>query len=167
MARLSVDLNRERIYEIASQRSFETDGPFDVLLQNHGKAVHVHLALDDSLSEITTLDATNQYVEANGRQLVRIETTALSVPVTGRLKVVTGYGAESAYTTVTVSPPGTGTDHVEVDEQLAQPPKTEPAEPTLRQQLAEIGPDWISLPFIGVSAAIIGFILLLTVVAIL
>ena len=167
MARLLVDLNRERIYDIASQPSFETNGPFDVLLQNHGEAVHVHLAVDESLSAVTTLDATNQYVEADGQLLVRIETTSLGAPVTGRLKIVTGYGAESTYTTVAVSPPGTATDHVEVDERLAQPPPSDPTAPsfgdrfdgTALEWIQSIGLDRTSLALIGFSAVAVGLVL--------
>lgn len=173
MARLSVDLNRERIYDIALQPSFQTDGPFEVQLDNHGQAVHIHLSLDDSLSEIATLEETNQYVDTDSQQLVRVQTTAVSAPVTGRLTIVTGYGAESTTTSVTVSPPGTRTDRVAVDERLSQPTKTEPTESSLRERfdgialerLDEITLDRLSLPLLGFSALVIGLVLVIAAIA--
>ena len=158
MARLSVDLNRDGLHEIAVPSSFETDGPFEVRLRNHGEAIHVHLNLDDELSRVAQLAETNQYVEPYSRRSVPIETNAVSTPVTGRLKVVTGYGTKSTYTTVKLSPPGTVTDHVVVDESLAKPQRREP-EPAPGEQLVAALPDAISLPGVGVIAALVVVVL--------
>lgn len=171
MASLSVDLNREQLYDIDVKPSFQTDGPFDIQLQNHGQAVHIHLSLDDSLSETATLGETNQYVDTDSQQSVQIQTTAVSTPVTGRLTVVTGYGAESADTTVTVSPTGTGTTHVDVDEQLSHPDRAEPATRSLRERfdgvalerLDGITLNQISLPLLGFCVVVVGLVLLVAV----
>ena len=136
MARLSVDLNRGSLHEIAAPSTFETDGPFEIRLRNHGEAVHVHCNLDDDLSAVAGLGETNHYVEPYSRRSVQVDTRRTDTPVTGRLKIVTAYGAESAYTTVTVSPPGTVTESVAVDESLAKPQREAPEPPTPRERLA-------------------------------
>ena len=144
MARLSVDLNRDGLHRIAAPSEFETDGPFEIRLRNHGEAIHVHLNLDEELSAVGSLDETNHYVEPYSRRSVEIDTQRIDSSVTGRLKVVTSYGAESAYTTVTVSPPGTVTERVTVDERLAKPQRSEPEPSTLGERLAAIDADDIS-----------------------
>ena len=144
MARLSVDLNRDGLHRIAAPSEFETDGPFEIRLRNHGEAIHVHLNLDEELSTVGSLGESNHYVAPYSRRSVEIDTKRTDAPVTGRLKVVTSYGAESAYTTVTVSPPGTVTNRVAVDEQLAKPQRSEPDPPTLGARLAAIEVDDIS-----------------------
>ena len=144
MARLSVDLNRDGLHEIVVPSAFETDGPFQIRLRNHGEAVHVHLNLDDSLSEVAALAAGNHFVEAGSCRSVQINTRPISAPVTGRLKIVTAYGATSAYTSVTVSPPGTVTEHVDVDEQLAKPQRHDPEPSTPRERLAAAVEDGLS-----------------------
>ena len=159
MARLSVDLNRDSLHEIAVSSSFETDGPFEVQLRNHGEAIHVHLKLDDDLSGVTRLTETNHYVEPYSQRSVRIETRSVSTPVTGRLKIVTGYGAKSTYSTVRLSPPGTASDHVRVDESLATPHRREPEPSTASAQFAAAVPQAISLPGVGVIAALVAVIL--------
>lgn len=136
MARLSVDLNRDGLHQIAAPAEFETDGPFEIRLRNHGEAIHVHLNLDEELSTVANLDESNHYVEPHSRRSVEIDTRRIDTAVTGRLKTVTSYGAESAYTSLTVSPPGTVTDRVAVDEQLAKPQRSEPEPSTPRERLA-------------------------------
>ena len=144
MARLSVDLNRDGLHRIAAPSEFETDGPFEIRLRNHGEAIHVHLNLDEELSTVGSLGESNHYVAPYSRRSVEIDTKQTDTPVTGRLKVVTSYGAESAYTTVTVSPPGTVTERVTVDERLAKPQRSEPEPSTLGERLAAVDTDDIS-----------------------
>lgn len=144
MARLSVDLNRDGLHRIAAPSEFETDGPFEIRLRNHGEAIHVHLNLDEELSTVGSLGESNHYVAPYSRRSVEIDTRRTDTPVTGRLKIVTSYGAESAYTTVTVSPPGTVTNRVAVDERLAKPQRSEPDPPTLGERLATIGAEDLS-----------------------
>jgi len=144
VARLSVDLNRDGLHRIAAPSDFETDGPFEIHLRNHGEAIHVHLNLDDELSIVADLSESNHYVEPYSSRSVQISTRPISSAVSGKLKIVTAYGNESTYTDVTVSPPGTVTDRVEVDETLAQPQRNEPTASTPRDRLAAVVADDLS-----------------------
>ena len=141
---LAVAVNRDGLYTLAVPSEFEAAGPFAVELRNHGEAAHVHLNLDEDLSTVGSLGESNHYVAPYSRRSVEIDTKRTDTPVTGRLKVVTSYGAESAYTTVTVSPPGTVTERVTVDERLAKPQRSEPEPSTLGERLAAIDADDIS-----------------------
>lgn len=144
MARLSVDLNRDGLHQIAAPTAFETDGPFEIELRNHGEAIHVHCNVDDELSAVADLDTSNHYIEPYSSRSLGIDTGRISSAVTGRLKIVTGYGAESTYTTITVSPPGTVTDRVDVDETLANPQRSEPTASTPRAKLTAAVADDLS-----------------------
>lgn len=159
MARLLVDLNDDGLHEIAVPSSFDTDGPFEVCLRNHGEAIHVHLNLDDELSSVAQLAETNQYVGPHSQRSVPIETHPVSTTVTGRLKIVTGYGAKSTYTTVQLSPPGTVRNHVTVDESLAKPQRREPEPSTPSEQIAERLPDAVSVSSLGAAAAMLVVVL--------
>jgi hypothetical protein len=121
VSELSVSLNRERLHRVESVDSFETSGPFDVVLENHGEAVHVHLHLDDDLSRAATLSAGNHYVQRGATKRVHVRARAGDEPVTGKLKVVTGYGSESAYVDVTVDAATGQKPQVQVDESLGKP----------------------------------------------
>ncbi len=154
MSSLSVDLNRDGLYEIAVPQSFETDGPFEVRLRNHGEAIHVHLNLDDELSRVAGLAETNHYVEPYGHRSVHIETQTVPTTVNGRLKIVTGYGTKSTYTTVQLSPPGTATNRVLVDESLAKPQRSEPEPPSLDQRIEAAVPDAVSIRGVSIIATV-------------
>jgi hypothetical protein len=162
-ATLSVDLNEGGIHEVAVADSFETARNFAVELDNHGEAVHVHLHLDDDLSTVAHLDATNHYVEGHQRKRVPIDVRTLDEPVTGKLKVVTGYGAESSYVDVTVRPERPSKDPVEVDETLSKPPQREEGtdRPSLGAALARGSYKAIA----GVGAVIVLAVALAAVVA--
>lgn len=119
---LTVHVGREQLHELVPEsRSFEADGPFAVALRNHRRSVHVHLSLDEALSAVATLPDNNHFVESEQTVEVPIDVTAPDHPVSGRLKVVSGYGAETAYVDVTVNPPEPAKPRVEVDESLGQP----------------------------------------------
>ena len=124
-ATLSVDLNREKLHDVAVADDFETTSGFVVELVNHGEAVHVHLHLDDDLSRVARLDETNHFVEGDKRRRVAVDVAAVDEPVRGKLKVVTGYGANSVYVDVEVKPERPKKDAVEVDERLSKPPQRE------------------------------------------
>ena len=158
MARLPVDLNRDSLHEIAVPSTFDTDGPFEVQLRNHGEAIHVHLNLDDELSGVARVAETNHYVEPYSQRSIPIETRAVSTPVTGRLKVVTGHGTKSTYSTVRLSPPGTATDHVTVDESLATPQRREPEPSSTGEQLAALAPKAVSVPGVAVLAVLVAVV---------
>ncbi|NHN48881.1 hypothetical protein G9464_14930 [Halostella sp. JP-L12] len=118
---LSVHVSDDDLHAISVETpSFETAGAFDVELVNHGRAVHVHLNLMDGLSRAATLEATNHFVETESVRTVRVNVDG-PFPAEGKLKIVTAYGAETAYADVTVREPDDADDSVVVDEALASP----------------------------------------------
>jgi hypothetical protein len=129
---LPVHISREELHAMDVAPSFATEGSFDVVFLNHGQSVHVHLHLGDKLSEIASIDASNHYVEGESQRAVRVNvaTDALGdEPLHGKLKVVSGYGAQTRWVDVTVEPTTTNEGSVEVDESLAEPqPREEPEE---------------------------------------
>jgi hypothetical protein len=154
---LTVELNADGLHTIAAAPSFTTDGPFDVVLDNAGEAVHVHLHLDDSLSTVSRLDGGNHYVEGGATTRVGVRVSPRQEPVTGKLKVVTGYGAETAYVDVTVEPSPDEKPGIEVDEDLGRPPQNEP-EPSLVDEFGDAvpTPTRAALPVVGlVGVAVI------------
>jgi hypothetical protein len=128
---LPVHVSRDAIHSLDVPASLETHGPFDVVFVNHGQSVHVHLHLDDVLSEVASVDANNHYVEGGSERAVRVyvEPDALpDEPVLGKLKLVTGYGAQTRWVDVELSAPGESGSGVAVDESLATPPAPETRE---------------------------------------
>jgi hypothetical protein len=124
---LAVAVNRDGLHTLAVPEAFEADGPFAIELHNHGEAAHVHLNLDDRLSEVAKLRATNHYVEAGESRRIDIETRSPSAwpseSVRGKLKVVVGHGQETHYVDVSLDRAAAQTE-VRVDPDLATP-KTE------------------------------------------
>lgn len=135
MSQLAVSLNDDGLHSVAAPASFEADESFEVLLDNHGEAVHVHLNLDETLSAIADIRANNHYVDPEQSRPVVITVEPRSTAVTGRLKIATGYGAEVGYTTITVYPPTESPERVAVDESLAKPQRESSPEPTVAEQL--------------------------------
>jgi hypothetical protein len=153
---LSVDLNRRRLHQISVADEFSASGPFSIELANRGEAVHVHLHLDDELSRVARLEAGNHYVEGDATRPVRVEVDPIDEPVSGKLKIVTAYGSEQQYVTVTVEPPVEKTEPVDVDETLARPPSRGEPEPALSDRVAPLLEDG-TLPLIGFgTVAVIG-----------
>lgn len=124
---LTVHLNREEPGSIEAPQAFEATGGFKVYLRNHGAPLHAHVRLDRSLSEVARVATPNRYVEEGATRRVRIEVEEGDRPVEGRLEVVTGYGAETAYVSVTVRDPEEVEPAVSVDEELGRP--ASPPEP--------------------------------------
>lgn len=156
---LPVELNRGRLHAIEAPVEFTSDGSFYVDLSNHGEGVHVHLHLDDALSHVARLDESNVFVagDTTSRIDVVVEDQP-SAPVTGRLKVSTGYGAETTNVDVTVEPLEEQTRTVAVDESLSKPKPKQPQESALTKTLRSLpGPD--ALPFVL-------FVLLAVVIAV-
>jgi hypothetical protein len=143
-----VDLNRDHLHDVAATSTYTTDEAFYVALENHGEAVHIHLHLDDTLSSVATLEAGNHYVDANGTETVRVDVDPGDEPVTGKLKVVTGYGAEAAYVDVTVEPFEEEKHVVQVDEELSKPQRREKRdrEPSLGEQFGSVSSSSDVLP---------------------
>lgn len=116
---LVAEVNRTDLHSLEVPDVFETEGSFVVELRNHGEATHVHLHLDDALSSVATLDATNHYVGSESSRPVRIHVEADDEPVRGTLKVATAYGSQTHYIDVTIDP--TPERNVEVDPSLSEP----------------------------------------------
>lgn len=134
MARtLPVDINRRSVHSIEpGVRQFETSESFAVELTNHGSATHVHLNVDDELADAVSLAGGNHFVEAGRTHRIEASVDQRSRPVSGRLKVVTGYGAETAVIDISLIPPEKTPEKapVEVDERLSKP------QPRVREQPA-------------------------------
>jgi hypothetical protein len=128
---LTVVLNEAALYSIATPSTFETTDSFGIVLDNNKQAVHVHLNLDEALSSVASLRTTNHYVERNRIYPVTVDIDTPATEVSGRLKIATGYGAEVAYTTVTVRPAEERSRQVAIDESLSRPTTSTPAEPGL------------------------------------
>ncbi|WP_135826113.1 DUF7524 family protein [Halorussus ruber] len=119
---LPVRLNSDRLHDIATATSFEATESFPVLLHNGDAPVHVHLHLDDALSQVASIPANNHFVDADSTRQVSVEIGDGPRPVEGRLKIVTGHGAETDYVSVSIVEPEEREDAVDVDATLAAPP---------------------------------------------
>jgi len=135
---IPVAVNRDGLYTLAVPETFEAAGPFSAEIHNHGEAAHVHLNLDDRLSEVARLRATNHYVESDETRQIEIQTrdpsTWPSDTVRGKLKVVVGHGRETRYIDVVLDRNEAKKRNVRVDPDLAKPKRdSEPeAPPVLR-----------------------------------
>ena len=122
---LTVHVNREALHSLSVPDDFEASDSFDVVLVNHGESTHVHLHLDDALSEQAAIDAPNHHVEGDSERRVRVTRTGDGT-ARGNLKLVTAYGATTRYVDVRLTEPVTTDDGVEVGEELTKPqPRTE------------------------------------------
>jgi len=157
-ASLPVELNRGRLHAIEAPVEFTSDGSFYVDLSNHGEGVHVHLHLDDALSRVARLGESNVFVAGDTTSRIDIVVDDRpSTAVSGRLKVSTGYGAETTNVDVTIEPLEEETQQVAVDESLSKPKPREPQQSAVSKGLAALpGPD--ALPFVV-------FVLLAVVIA--
>jgi len=137
---LAVHISREKRHVIEVAPSFDATGSFDIRLINHGTSLHVHLHLDDSLSEVAAVDAGNHYVESESERRVRVTVDTDSLDgeeLLGKLKIASAYGAETRWVDIDVSEPEPERETVIVDESLARPPPTEPStEPVVANPVA-------------------------------
>lgn len=161
LERLPVAVSDPELHAIETVESFETTGSFLVAITNHGRDAHVHLALDDALAAVAELAETNAYVERDATREVEVSVDPAATHTEGRVRVQTGYGAETADVAVTVGAPERAA--VEVDETLGEPP--EPPEdddpPTDPGGLSTSG-GWVSVAVLAVMAlAIAGATVLL------
>jgi hypothetical protein len=155
---LPVELNRGRLHAVEAPVEFTSDGSFYVDLSNHGEGVHVHLHLDDALSRVARLEESNVFVAGDTTSRVDVVVDQPSTAVTGRLKVSTGYGAETTSVDVTVEPFEEQTRQVAVDESLSKPKPKEPQRSPVTRGLSSLpGPD--ALPYLA-------FVLLAVVIAV-
>lgn len=119
MSRLVVHLNGRELYDVEpGTATFETPGDFEVVFQNHGQPVHVHLRPDDDLARVVDVAGTNHFVPAESALAVEVPVAAGSVGASGRLEFVTGYGKGSAAVGVAVR--DEVEDRVPVDEDLGR-----------------------------------------------
>lgn len=137
---LPVHINREELHALDVPTSFESAGAFDIRLINHGEPLRVHLHLDDSLSSVASIEASNHYVEGDTERYVRVEVDESGLDeqgTLGKLKVVSGYGAKTRWIDVELTEPDPQTKSVTVDESLAQPQQPEPqSEPVVQNPAA-------------------------------
>jgi hypothetical protein len=115
---LEIHLNRADLHAIEVPASFETAESFVIDLDNHGEATHVHLRLDDALSEIASLPTSNHYVRPGATTRVPI-TVHDEGPVGGFLTVATAYGSETEDIEINIEPTA-GKDPVQIDESLIE-----------------------------------------------
>ena len=143
---LPVHINRDRLHDIQTVASFEATESFPILLQNGDAPVHVHLHLDDALSQVASIPANNHFVDADAVRQVRVEVEEGPRPVEGQLKIVTGHGAETDYVAVSIVEPEDRADSVAVDATLADPVRREVEDETddglerVRESVGENGP---------------------------
>ena len=122
---LPVRLNHDRLHDIQTVASFEATDSFPIALQNGDAPVHVHLHLDDALSTVASIPANNHFLDTDSARQVDVEVRDGARPVEGRLKIVTGHGAETDYVTVSIVEPEEREENVAVDVSLADPPERE------------------------------------------
>jgi hypothetical protein len=115
---LAVHLNRADLHSIELPDSFASADSFVVELDNHGEATHVHLRLDDALSEIASIPTSNHYVRPGSTVRVPIRVHD-SGPVTGVLTVATAYGSQTEAVEITIEPTA-GKQRVDIDESLIE-----------------------------------------------
>jgi hypothetical protein len=126
MQSLAAEVNQTGVQTLSVPDAFETDDSFAVELRNHGEATHVHLHLDDALSTVATIGTGNHYVETDSTHAVQVSIEeGIPDTVHGKLKVVTGYGSETHFVDVTITP--RQKPPVDIDPELSTPsPSTSP-----------------------------------------
>ncbi len=123
---LEVHVSRDGLHELEAPATFAAERSFQIRVQNHGRPVHVHLRPDETLTQATSVESGNHYLE---------EDDTFQVPVTveteldpdgrrsGTLRVVVGYGAAETDTEITLRSPQASS--VTVDDRLAEPASAE------------------------------------------
>lgn len=115
---LAVHLNREDLHSVELPATFASGDSFVVELDNHGEATHVHLRLDDALSEIASIPTSNHYVRPGATVRVPIRVSDEG-PVTGLLTVATAYGSQTEAVEISIEP-AAGKNRVDIDESLIE-----------------------------------------------
>jgi hypothetical protein len=157
---LPVHISREELHSLDVPASFEAAGSFDVRLVNHAESLHVHLHLDDPLSTVAAIDASNHYVERESERYVRVnvDTDRLDEDgIRGKLKVASAYGAETRWIDIEITEPVPEETTVQVDESLAQPQPSEPetSQTVQNPALFVVGLGLIALAVAGVVAVVL------------
>jgi len=155
---LAVAINRDGLHTLAVPETFEADGPFAVEFHNHGEASHVHVNLDDRLSAVARIAATNHYVEGGERRRLEVDLRDPaewpSETVRGTLKVVVAHGQETRYVDVALEKDGLE-GQVAVDPDLATPAvESDPDTPPLFRLLPVVVLGSVAV-LLGVGALVI------------
>ena len=146
---LPVHVNRDQLHGLEVPDGIKVSGSFDVVLQNHGESVHVHLHLDDALSSIATLSANNHHVESDSTRRITVDVSGTE-SIRGKLKVATAYGGTTRYVDIVFTKPEPQSRDVTVDESLSKP---QPQANTTRTRDRDVGTFDISIrPEIAVLA---------------
>lgn len=162
---LPVELNRDRRHEIRVTERYEADGPFSVDLRNHGDGVHVHVNVDGDLAGVARVAETNHYVDADASTAVHVEVDPVDDPVTGTLRLATGYGNRETTVEVTVTP-FDGPDRVPVGQDLAQPKTARESDGSAGDPGRLAAADDTGGPPVRVVAVALGAVLLAVAVAV-
>jgi len=110
---LTVHVNRGGLHSLDTPERFVADDSFDIVVANHGGATHVHLHVDDTLSEQLAIETPNHHVAGGIERRVRVTRTGTE-PVRGELKVVTAHGSHTRHVDVSMTEPG-GADAVDIE----------------------------------------------------
>jgi hypothetical protein len=97
---ISITIDGPQLRETVDR--LETTGNFAVDVVNHGRATHVHLALDGELAEVTAIPEPNQFVDSEEHLEIPIRLDTDTRPLEGALTVATGYGADETRIPVVV-----------------------------------------------------------------
>lgn len=149
---LSVHVNRDGVHAVEVPDSFEAAGSFTLAIVNHGEPIHVHLHLDERLSQVARIEGGNYHVSGDDTRRIVVEVderalrqwaegasggsvrgaTGRGQPgegdaIRGRIKVTSAYGSDEAWTDVDIRPPEASDEDegVRVDESLGTPPPRE------------------------------------------
>ena len=155
MPTLAVELNGDAVHSIQTPDRFATSGHFSIAFKNLGQSTHVHLHFDDDLDRVCKIAETNHFVDGESTKRVHVTTDEVDEAVTGKLKIVTGYGSNTRYVDVKVeAPPEAAPERVTVDERFTKPPERTP-DPSLGQRAANAVTGVVERG--GLPAAVIGF----------
>ena len=159
---LAVDVNRDGPHTIDVAPGFHVDGPFEVVIENHGAALHVHLQVDDDLAEAVSLSANNHFVKEGSIRRVTVDVDESELPVRGHLKVVTGYGSETEFVTVAVEEREEEPAGVDVDESLGQP-RPRPRAGRAEERASRLDLDDVPVVALGALAVVVALLATLAV----
>ena len=144
---LPVHVNRTSLHSLEVPDAFETAGSFDIELVNHGEPIHVHLHLEDDLSDTASLGAPNHYVDRESTRPVRV-TVHRPGSAFGKLKIATAYGAKTRYVDIDLAEPTEQAESVEIDESLSKPQSNASERGAMTRSTSDRS---VSLPVLGLG----------------
>lgn len=120
---LLVHLKREELHSVDVSASIQAHGSFEVVFINHAGSVHAHLQLDGDITEVARIQNNNPHIANNSRRSVRIHVDKSRLsdrPITGKLKVGTGYGAKANWVNIELRSQPKKATEVDVEQSLRQ-----------------------------------------------